>query len=128
MHETESIVRSFITDYCQWSDRANALTEKDRSWETYKLIDAEYTELLDRYCRPGFRGKNVAFGSPPMHDPKTETIREVIIHNSEAVLKTTNTDDGGFQSDYEYSLSFDNGRWFLEGLDYVDDEGPGPVL
>ena len=128
MHDPESIVRSFITDYCRWSDRANALTEKDSSLETFELIDAEYSELLDRYCRQGFRGKNTAFMSPSMHDPKTETIREVIINDSEAVVKTTKTDEDGFESDYEYSLSLDNGRWFLEGLDYIDDEGPGPVL
>jgi hypothetical protein len=124
----ESIVRSFIADYCRWSDRANALTANDSSRETLELIDAEYTELLDRYCRPGFRGKNVAFASPSMHNPKTETIREVIIDNSEAVVKTTDIDEDGFESDYAYSFSLDNGRWFLEGLDYIDDEGPGPVL
>ena len=60
LHDPESIVRSFIADYCRWSDRANALTEKDTSWETFELVDADYTELLDRYCRPGFLGKNVA--------------------------------------------------------------------
>jgi len=128
MHDPESIVKSFIADYWRWSDRAKALIEKDSSWESFELVDAAYTELLDRYCRPGFRGKNIAFGSPSMHDPTTETIREVIIINTEAVVKTTNTDDDGFESDYEYSLSLDNGRWFLEGLDYIDDEGPGPVL
>jgi hypothetical protein len=128
MQDPKSIVRSFITDYCRWSDRANARCGKDPSWKSFEVVDAEYTELLTRYCRPGFRGKNVAFASPSMHDPNTETIREVIINNSQAVVRTTNADGSGFETDYEYSLRLDTGRWFIEGVDLIDDEGPGPVL
>ena len=63
-----------------------------------------------------------------MHDPNTETIREVIINGSQAVVKTTNTEREGFKSDYEYSFTLDQGRWFLEGLDYINEEDPGSVL
>jgi hypothetical protein len=128
MHDPESIVRSFIRNYYRWSESANARCEKDPSLESLDVVDAEYGELLKQYCRPGFRGKNTAFASPSMHDPNTETIREVIINNAQAVVRTTNTDSEGFATDYEYSLGLEHGTWFLEGLDLIDDEGPGPVL
>jgi hypothetical protein len=128
MGDPESIVRSFIRDYCRWSERASARCEKDPSLEAIDVVDAEYGELLKQYCRPDFIGKNTAFASPSMHDPNTETIREVIIDNTQAVIRTTNTDSEGFATDYEYSLGLENGIWFLEGLDLIDDQGPGPVL
>ena len=128
MHDPESIVRSFIRDYYRWSERANARCERDRSWESVAAADAEYGELLKQYCRPGFRGKNTAFASPSMHDPNTETIREVTINNTQAIVRTINTERWGYETQYDYTLGLENGTWFLEGLDLIDDEGPGPVL
>ena len=128
MQHPESIVRSFIADYYRWSERATARCEKDPSLESVDVVDAEYGDLLKQYCRPDFRGKNTAFASPSMHDPKTETIREVTINNTQAIVRTMNIERWGFERNYEYSLVLDNGRWFLEGLDLIDDEGSGSVL
>ena len=123
MQEPESIVRAFIDDYYRWNNRSYDRFEKDSSPETAASVEAEYEGLLRCFCRPGFQGKAVAFGLPSTHDPSRETIVECAIGDSRATIKTRNTDVDGFVADYEFLLVFDHGRWFLEAVDYLDEEG-----
>jgi hypothetical protein len=121
MQDLESIVRAFIADYCQWNDRWDKRCQSGAAFsEAMAAAEAEYTELLKRYCRPGFRGQLIAFGSPSSHNPRTETVREITSDGARATVRTVNRDDRGFEADYEYSLACDNGRWFLEAVDYVN--------
>lgn len=90
--------------------------------------EAEYAELLRRYCRLGFRCQNIAFGSHSSHDPRTEMIREVAVNGSHATVRTVSIDEFGFEAEYEYLLACDDGQWFLEAVDYVDEEGRYPGL
>jgi hypothetical protein len=127
MQEPDSIVKSFIADYYRWSEQANELKTL-HSMEGMRKADAEYTELLSRYCRPDIDRLLIAFGSPSVHDPETELIIDITVVGNRGIVKTTNTDRSGFQADYEYLFIFSGERWFLEALDYVTDEGRYPCL
>jgi hypothetical protein len=127
MQGLDSIVKSFIADYYRWNEHANELSSP-HSDEGRRKVAAEYTELLSRYCPPDVYRQGVAFGSPSSHAPDTETINNVTIEGDRAIVKTTNTDRSGLQADYEYLFVFSGERWFLEALDYVNDEGRYPCL
>jgi hypothetical protein len=133
VQDPESIVKSFIADYYRWSERATEFC-KARGMEGMLKADVEYTELLSRYCRPDLDRQAIAFNSPPMHDPETESIHDVVTEGERTIVKTTNTTPSGFQDgfenedDFEYFFVLRNGKWFLEGLDYIDDEGRYPCL
>ena len=129
MKDPETIVKAFITDYCQWNDRAYERSKSSGvSEEILDEAESEYAELLRRYCRPGFSGQTIAFGSHSSHSPRTETIREIILEGEHATVKTVAVDSLGFEANYEYSLAFADGRWFLEAVDYIDEEGRYPGL
>jgi hypothetical protein len=125
MRAPEAVVKDFIADYCQWNDRWYARCKgNEHSLKLLAESQAEYADLLSRYCRPGFKGQPAAsFGTPSDHRPDTEIIKEIILNGSHAVVRTTETDPIGIKSDYEYSLTFDDGRWFLEAVEYIDEEG-----
>jgi hypothetical protein len=127
MKDPESIVKAFVADYCRWNDRANELCAH-MSIESLAQADAEYTDLLSRYCRPDLHRQKIAFSSSSSHSPQTEEIREATVNEGRAIVKTTNKDHSGFESDYEYLFSFVEGRWLLEALDYVNEEGRYPCL
>ena len=128
MNDPESLVRAFIGDYCRWSVRADELCATYPFIEAMEQADAEYTELLSRYCRADVYRQNIAFGSPPIHAPETEQIRSTTIDSDRAIVKTTNTAHSGFEADYEYLFVLIGDRWFLEAIDYVTDEGRYPCL
>jgi hypothetical protein len=90
-------------------------------------IDSEYKKIIEKYCRPNYQHLNVAFGSESAHDPKNEAIVSVETDNIKSVVKTQlmreligNTK---YTDDYEYHLTFENNRWYLEQIYYVTKEG-----
>ena len=127
MQDPESIVESFIGDYYRWNDRSRTRCAS-MSPEMLAAAEREYELLLSQYCKPGFRGQAIAFGSPSAHDPDREEIRQTRISGDGAIVTTTKTDEDGFQADYEFILTLSDGRWFLEAVDYIDDEGRYPGL
>jgi len=128
MQDPESIVKAFIGDYYQWNDRSRTLCASNVSPEMLADAEHDYELLLSRYCKPGFRGQAIAFGFPSAHDPNREEIKETRINGDSAIVRTTKTDEDGFQADYEFILTSSDGRWFLEAVDYIDDEGRYPGL
>lgn len=88
--------------------------------------DAEYKKLIEKYCRSEFQPLGVAFGGDPAHHPDNEKIISVETFGNKSIVKTQNTLDygfGKFVSDYEFHLSYENERWYLEQIFYVTDEG-----
>jgi len=88
--------------------------------------EAEYEKVLAKYCRPGFKGEPIAFGSHSSHDPSHEKIVSVVVESNKAIVKTKHTKRRAsleMEDDYEYHLSFDDARWYLEQVYYVDADG-----
>lgn len=127
----KSLVQSYINDYQQWNDEAYRLSEAEvvRTVKAMEKAEMLYqNNILSKYCQKGFKGESVAFGSESSHDPEHEVILTEKIEFNKATITTKHTDSSGFVADYEYRLQKNNGRWFLEAVDYVDPDGKYPSL
>lgn len=125
------LVQSFIADYQQWNDQAYRLSESEIEYtgEAMKMAeDLYWKNIISKYCRPGFKGQPIAFGSESSHDSEREVIITEEIEGSISIITTKHTSSTGFVADYEYRLTKNNGRWYLEAVDYVDADGKYPGL
>jgi hypothetical protein len=122
MNDPKFVVEAFIADYLAWNDKA--YVESKTSDEN--RAEADYQKLLARYCRPGFTGEPISFGSDSSHGPLNETVVSVTTEGDSSIVKTRHIQDiDSFQflSDYEYHLSREGDRWYLDRVFYVDAQG-----
>ena len=118
MHTPESLVKVFIEDYFQWYKKCFEM-------RTVEHIEIEYQKIITKHCLPNFQPLGVAFGSNPRHHPDNEKIISVETFNNKSIVKTEHTlgyEFGKFVSDYEFHLSYENERWYLEQIFYVTEE------
>lgn len=128
----ESLVRSFQADYLAWNDAAFSREDKSGR-QVMDWAKQAYGELLRKYCRPGFSGQPIAFGSTSAHHPEHERIVSIKAIGTAGARVRTQIDDSvvpgsSFLVDYEYVLGFSDGRWFLHAVDYLDADGRYPGL
>ncbi len=131
MDSPRSLVYSYLNDYQQWNNKAYSLSEAEveNTGEAMKMAKDLYHEnIISKYCQPNFKGEPIAFGSESSHDPENELILTEKIDGNNATITTKHTDRNGFVADYEYRLTKDNARWFLDAVDYVDLDGKYPCL
>ena len=125
------LVQSFIADYRVWNDQAHKLSSAEVTYTGEAMQKAEHLykkNIISKYCKEGFSGQPIAFGSESSHHPKDEIIVFKDINEHNATIQTKHTDINGFVSDYEYRLSKENGRWYLDAVDYFDEDGKYPGL
>lgn len=131
MESPRSLVESFISDYQRWNDKAYSLSEAEVEY-TGKAMemakDLYHKNIISKYCKPNFKGQPIAFGSDSSHDLEQEVILTEEIDGDAAIIKTQHANSNNFVADYEYRLIKENGRWFLEAVDYVDSDGKYPGL
>jgi hypothetical protein len=128
MSTPESVVLAFIADYKEWSDHASEILRRNPSPEAMEQADTDYELLLTHYCPPGVNRKAAAVSSPSSHDPERERVLRVTTEGVRSVVSTELLDQSGFTDVYEYSLLHSDGRWLIEGIDYIDEEGKWPHL
>jgi hypothetical protein len=95
------------------------------------MDEAERTyaeSIIKVYCRSGFSGEPISYGSAASHEPGKEIIASEEITENQAIVKTKHTGDFDFVSDYEYLFTRTDGRWFLESVNYIDSDGAYPGL
>lgn len=120
----EALVRQFIADYQQWSDRASARQADNAPLQSMDLAQQEYARLLAKFCLPGFQGQPIAFSSPASHGTAYEQILSSSRTADRALVKTRAISPGeGFAADYHYHLIFSGRRWYLSEVFYVDQDG-----
>jgi hypothetical protein len=127
MSTPESVVLAFIADYKQWSVHASETLRRNPSPETMEQADADYALLLARYCPPDVNRLAAAVSSPSSHDPERERVVGVTTEGGRSVVSTEIL-ESGYTDIYEYSLLHSGGRWLIEGIDYIDEEGKWPHL
>ena len=129
--DPESLVKEFICDYLAWNNRAHALTEGDSSESADDLIESGWRQLIQKFCLPNFKGQPIAYGSESSHAPEREKIISIDTKDDAAIIRTrvkASDPNSDFCADYEYDLIQASGRWYLEQVYYVDDEGRYPGL
>lgn len=126
----EGMVRAYMADYRAWNDAAVRASETLGNERGMRSALAGYDRLLAKYCRRGFRGEPIAYGSEA-HDPANERVLSVQIQGERATVKTRQSYmlvNLLMEDDYEYELSREHGRWYLDQVYYVDSEGRYPGL
>ena len=80
MDDPVELVRAFIADYDLWNARAYQRSKSpgrrtdDQMWAVCEVIRREWAGLLARFCRPGFVGESISYGSDSDHDPAREVV------------------------------------------------------
>ena len=124
------LVLAFIEDYFEWNSEAVKLggIKFEHSTDTHNRIQHSYRKLLDKYCRPGFEGEPIAFGTESSHEPNKEVIISEDIGDSKASIRTRHTDQFGFEAEHEYRFELEGSRWYLVAVDYIDGNEKYPGL
>lgn len=117
----EILVRQFQQDYMEWNDYAFSLMGSKPD-EYTELADKAWRRLLTKYTLPDFVGEPIAFGSESSHDLKKEKILSVVKStNNITVVTTQYIVPDGYSPIYEYYLIFQDGRWYLTQVYFVDE-------
>ncbi len=131
MAEPKELVASFIADYFAWNSRAQQLCDEEIGNTGEAMDEAErlYEEtIIAVYCRPGFRGEPIAFGTESSHQPGKDVIISEETTDTRSVVNTQHTGDFDFVSDYQFVFTKTDGKWYLEAVDYVDGDEKYPSL
>ncbi|TDT50526.1 NTF2 fold immunity protein of polymorphic toxin system component [Maribacter spongiicola] len=124
MKKPTDLTKEFISDYKEWNDFA--FKSKENKTEDFKFkIGKMYDDLILKYCSPNKKYQGLAYGSSSNHCPNQEVILDELIDNNTAIVKTkfTNEKFSFLQHNYEYHFILENGKWILEELYLVDDDG-----
>ena len=127
MDTPESLVKSFQADYLSWNNHALKVDSAHASIKAMELAEESYKKLLSKYTLPGFKGEPIAYGSEPAHDPQKENIISSAINGDNAIVRTE-FPKPYYSPIYEYHLVKAQGRWYLNQVYLVDDEGHYPGL
>ena len=131
MAEPKALVESFIADYFAWNSKAQQLSDEEIGNTGEAMDEAErlYEQsIIGVYCRPGFRGEPIAFGTESSHEPGKDAIVSEETTDTRSVIKTQHTGHFGFVSDYEFVFIKTDGKWYLDAVDYVDGVEKYPSL
>lgn len=119
----DTLVRTFISDYAVWNAKS---VKRGFSLEALEQSEQDYAELISKHCRPGFKHQPVTYGNESMHEIGSEVLVSVQEQGDKALVRTRHTkkhSKGEFITDFEYHLSKEASRWYLERVLYVDGNG-----
>lgn len=124
----EDVVMAFIRAHFGWESAAFRRSSRSKGDETHLAsineTKREYAKLISAYCAASVKPQPCAFGHPPQHDPKRETIDSVTVRGSRAVVRTKcRRPDSSFVVDYDYRLVNEKNGWRVKSLAYVDAAG-----
>jgi hypothetical protein len=85
--------------------------------------EAEYDELVSRFCVAAVIRQSISFGDDPMHDPNGESVESVSEAAGGTVVRTRHVSLHGFVSEYEYRLVREAGGWKIASVLYLDADG-----
>lgn len=128
MDGPDQCVRLFIAAHSVWERRANERAKKSLlgSAEYQAAVaqaEAEYEELVSRFCAKTVVRQNISFGDDLMHDLDRESIGEVSEIVGGAVVRTRHVGLHDFVSEYEYRLVREANEWRIASVIYLNADG-----
>jgi len=123
----ETLVKSFQADYFSWNNYAIKVGSVHEPIKAMELAEESYKKLLSKYTRPDFKGEPIAYSSDPAHDPQKEKTISTMINGDNAIVRTE-LPKPYYTPIYEYHLVNVQGRWYLNQVYLVDDDGHYPCL
>ena len=121
MSKPTDTVLAFIAAHYEW-DRAALRRHESLSLRSPEReaasdeIEAEYHELVRKFCVPTVVPQGVSYGGNPSHEPNREMVESVEVRGNSATVCTQITDQDGFKSSYEYHMQQLNGDWKIASL------------
>ena len=85
--------------------------------------EAEYEELVSRFCAAAVVRQNISFGDDPMHDPSRESVEAMSETAGGAVVRTRHVGLHDFVSEYEYHLVREADGWRISSVLYLGADG-----
>ncbi|MGB7414577.1 MAG: hypothetical protein WA902_10250, partial [Thermosynechococcaceae cyanobacterium] len=128
------LVIEFIMDYRVWNDSAVQRIHHDNdSAEIAKQIQADWQQLIDKFCRPDFMAQPASCQPVSLHDITREDVVSAETVDGQALIQTrihsgVEHDLQRTEVSFEYELRRDNSRWFLEQVYAIHAEGRLPIL
>ena len=124
MKTPTELTKEFIIEYKKWNDFAFATKESNDENTEYK-VGKMYDDLILKFCSSEKKYQGLAYGSSSDHCPKQELVIEEIIDSKKAIVKTkfTNEKFSFIEHDFEYHFILNEGKWILEELYLVDNDG-----
>jgi hypothetical protein len=125
----EEITKEFIKDYKVWNDKTYEL-HNAKNPEAGQIAEKEYKLLIEKYCLPNKIYQYLAFGSNAIHSPEEESVKKTKIGQNKAIVKTIFKDKNldFIVNNYEYHFVLLDGKWLLEEVYFVDEDGKYPGL
>ncbi len=115
-----STVKEFIIEFEKWNNWAFEFEENESSVTT---ISKGYNKIISCLCAPSVIPQPASYGSESNHTPKSERIINEESSGNHAVVYTKQVGAHNFESDYEYHLILIDGKWLINSLLYVCDDG-----
>lgn len=125
----EQLTKEFIKEYKVWNDLAFQL-DQDKNPLASSLAEKSYKELIQKYCDKNKVYQFLAFGSKSLHSPEEEIVTKSKIKNKKAIV-STRFKDKNFDfliNNYEYHFVLIDGKWLLEEVYLIDEDGKYPGL
>jgi len=121
--DVQAVLVVFIAALRDWEIEAhqlNTAAKSDEKLEVLNTIRENYHALIREWCSEDVTPQPVAFGGNPNHDPENESLISAAVVGDECYVRTQHPGFSGFVSDYEYHLRFEDGRWRVRQLFFVD--------
>lgn len=125
----EQLTKEFIKGYKVWNDLAFQL-DQDKNPSASSLAEKSYKELIQKYCDKNKVYQFLAFGSNSLHSPEEEIVTKTKIKHNKAIV-STRFKDKNFDyliNYYEYHFVLIDGKWLLEEVYLIDEDGKYPGL
>jgi len=122
------VLTGFIIALHAWEVVAYQASESNSSPAATETAKKNYNVLIREWCVADLTPQPISYGSDPNHDPDTERLVSAAMMENRCRVRTKHTNSTGFVCDYEYHLRFENGKWLVENLFYVCDDGMYEML
>lgn len=127
--DVKNTLTEFIKALHDWEVGAHEAYERgNHSSAAMEAAKESHDRLIREWCVADLTPQPISFGSAPSHNPETERFVSAATADDTCRVRTQHTDSNGFVADYEYHLRREEGRWLVENLFYVDDEGKYEML
>ncbi|MCM8528652.1 MAG: hypothetical protein NE327_19160 [Lentisphaeraceae bacterium] len=117
----ENCIKQFVEIYETWNNWALQLPE-EVSRET-NIITEAYQKIIAAFCSLDVIPQGVSYGDDCMYTSQGLNIDSIQGEGNSRIVHTTETNQDGFESKYEFHLIKDKENWLISSIKYVCSDG-----
>lgn len=120
------LTKKFMTDFTDWNTLAWAASKQEResgkrTGKAMAFANESYKEVIVKYCEPGYKYQPISLGSRSAYDPEKHSIVAEEIDGNLATVHTERV-ESNCKTINEFKFKKNGRRWYLTGIEYVDDQ------